>query len=147
MIKKDFEILPHMADLKIRAYGRDLKELFKNAMIGMFQSIHPAVASCHKERERIVCEFLPARREVKVSSNDTPSLLVDFLSEVLYLSDVYNEAYFDIEYTEFSKNKLDATLKGNNVEGFEEEIKAVTYHDLKLEKQEDFWTAEILFDI
>lgn len=32
-----YEILEHKADLKIRAFGEDLKELFLNVMVGMFE--------------------------------------------------------------------------------------------------------------
>ncbi len=38
---KDFEIIPHTADLKIRVYGKTREDLFTNALIGMFQSTRP----------------------------------------------------------------------------------------------------------
>ena len=41
-----------------------------------------------------------------------------------------------------------ATLCGIKVEGFEVvEIKAVTYHELKIKKENDTWQADIVFDI
>jgi len=83
-----------------------------------------------------------------VRSLSTETLLVDFLSECLYLSDVNNEAYFDAQFKEFSDTELDALVFGTKITGFEEvEIKAVTYHDLELEQVDGVWVATIVFDI
>ena len=92
----DFEILPHTADIKIRAYGKTKKELFCNALIGMFQAVRPIVPECSVKNNRVVCPSLPERHEVEITASDEESLLVDFLSEALYLSDVYNQAYLDV---------------------------------------------------
>ena len=62
-MKKDFEFLPHTADLKIRAYGNTLEELFCHALIGMFQAIGPKSASCKCEKDRVICESLPISRQ------------------------------------------------------------------------------------
>lgn len=145
---KDFELLPHTADIKIRVYGKSLKELFKHALIGMFQSIKPRAPECNYQHDRLVCSALPIVHEIAVESIDREILLVDFLAEALYLSDVHNEAYLDTEIHELTNQKIKATLKGVKVTGFEVvEIKAVTYHDLIIEEQNGVWRAEVVFDI
>lgn len=144
----DFEILPHTADIKIRAYGKSKQELFCNALIGMFQAIHPIVPGCEVENDRVVCSELPEQHDVELQASDTESLLVDFLSEALYLSDVYNQAYFDVVIHEFTDTHIKATLCGVHVTGFEVvEIKAVTYHELEIKNKNGLWQADIVFDI
>jgi len=144
----DFELLPHTADIKIRAYGKNLQELFRHALIGMFQAIHPIIPECTIQNDRVVCSKLPEKHELNVQAPDRESLLVDFLSEALYLSDVYNEAYLDAIIHECTDTIINATLCGIKVEGFEVvEIKAVTYHELVIKKEKDIWQADVVFDI
>lgn len=145
---KDFEQLPHTADLKIRVYGATPEKLFEHAVIGMFQVIHPKIPACRIEHERVVCDDLPIVHEVEVRSFDQISLLVDFLSEALYLSDVHNEAYLAANVHEISKTYVRATLYGIGVTGFEVvEIKAVTYHEMEIKQVNGMWQADIVFDI
>lgn len=145
---KDFEILPHTADIKIRAYGKTLEEFFRHALIGMFQVIGPKVKGCKVEHERVVCEDLPQKHSIEANAPDVNVLLVDFLSEALYLSDVHDEAYLDAEIHEISENHLSATIHGMKVQGFEVvEIKAVTYHELDVKKKGGIWQSDIVFDI
>ncbi len=145
---KDFESLPHTADIKIRIYGKTLEELFRNAVIGMFQTIGPRVPGCRIENERVICDTLPEHHDIEIDAHDVVSLLVDFLSEVLYLSDVYDEAYLDAKIHEISDTYIKATIHGVKITGFEVvEIKAVTYHELEIKKVDDMLQADIVFDV
>ncbi|MDP3889279.1 MAG: archease [bacterium] len=145
---KDFKLLPHTADIKVRVFGKTLPEFFRNAVVAMFQSIGPSVPDCCVENERIVCDELPIARELEITSSDRVALLVDFLSEALYLSDVYDEAYFDAIIKEVTDTHIKATLQGVKITGFEVvEIKAVTYHGLDIKQVNGSWQADIVFDI
>lgn len=145
---KDFESIPHTADIQIRVYGDTLETLFRNALNGMFQSIGPHVQGCKKEGDRVIRETLPRNHELNVESPDREALLVDFLSEALYLSDVHDEAYFDATIHEMSDTKIHATIHGAPILGFDVvEMKAVTYHGLKIEQVDGMWQADIVFDI
>jgi len=144
----DFEILSHTADLKIRVYGKNEKELFKNSLIGMFQSMKPISDKCRKENNRVICSNFDKKRYIEAESSELELLLVDFLSEALYLSDVNNEAYLDVDISYLSQIKINAVLKGIAISGFEEsEIKAVTYNDLKIIHIDRVLCADIVFDI
>lgn len=132
---KKYEKLSHLADLKIRAYGKDREEVFRNALFGMSESMRPETTDEEAERD------------VEIKSIDPEALLVDFLSEALYFSQTNKEAYFEAEFKEFSDKEIKARLKGKKVKVFGEDIKAVTHHDLKLEEKGGTWEAEILFDI
>jgi len=153
-MKKDFEQLPHTADIKLRVYDTTVQELFRHAVIGMFQSIEPQtdVAGCTVTNERLHCDLLPEKQVVTVQAGDLESLLVDFLSEALYLSDVHNQAYLDAVIKEFTRAdgqaSITATLLGVPITGFDlVEIKAVTYHGLEVNEVEGGWQADIVFDI
>lgn len=144
---KDFEFIPHTADIQLRVYGTTLAALFRNALIGMFQSIKPQAPGCRVVDNRILCDQLPQHHTVEVQSFDRNTLLVDFLSEALYLSDVYNEAYLDADIHEINENKIKATLSGVAATFEVVEIKAVTYHNLNIIKTDDGWQTDIVFDI
>ncbi|MFC1842709.1 archease [Candidatus Dependentiae bacterium] len=145
---KDFEVLSHTADIKIRVYGKTLKAFFRNAVIGMFQVIGPKIPGCKKENNRVICNNLPQRHKVEIESFDLDSVLVDFLSEALYLSDVHDQAYLDADIDEVTENKICAILHGIKVQGFEVvEIKAVTYHEMQVKKIDGIWQSNIVFDI
>jgi SHS2 domain-containing protein len=144
----DFEVLPHTADIKIRAYGATKKELFCNALIGMFQAVQPIAVGCYIENDRVICAELLESHDVEIKALDEESLLVDFLSEALYLSDVHNEAYLNAVIHELTDTQIKATLYGVQITGFAVvEIKAVTYHELAIKKNNNGWQVDIVFDI
>jgi len=148
MKKKDFEAIEHTADIKIRVYGASLRELFTHALIGMFQSIGPHANGCKMVDDRLICATLDRPREIQIVSPDRDALLVDFLSEALYMSDVYDEAYLDCTIHELTDTQMKATIHGIGVSGFDVvEIKAVTYHGLEIKQIDGVWQANIVFDI
>ncbi len=145
---KDFEQLAHTADIKIRVYGNTQSELFKHALIGMFQVIGPHAAACKSIDDRLICPKLPQKHEIMVESPDIESLMVDFLSEALWLSDVHNEAYLDATIERLTDTFIQVTVAGVQVTGFDVvEIKAVTYHDLAIKQIDGVWQTDIVFDI
>jgi len=134
---KKYEILEHKADLKIRVFGKTKEELFSNALLGMTESLKPDV----KSDEEIT-------RQIKINSPDLPALLVDFLSEVLYLIQTNKEIYNNVKFKKITNTEIEAELFGQKVERFGEDIKAVTYHQLDIHRKEDgTWEATVLFDI
>lgn len=135
---KRYEILEHTADLKIRAFGKTKKELFQNALLGMEESLK---FELRRPEEK-------TKRKIKIKSLDLSAILVDFLSEVLYLSQVNKEVYFEVNLKKFSDTKIEGELIGQKVERFGEDIKAVTYHSLDVHQEKDgTWQATVLFDI
>lgn len=141
---KQYEILEHPADLKIRAFGKTKEELFFNALKGMTESLRPEMGE------------IPAKRKIKISSPDLGALLIDFLSEVLYLIQSNKEIYTNINFKKLTDPstssgqvaELKGIMTGQKVERFGEDIKAVTYHSLNIHQKEDgTWEATVLFDI
>ncbi len=145
MKNKNYKILEHPADIKVQAFGKTKEEFFLNAMLGMKDVLRSKVQSPKSK----------VARRIKIRSLDLNALLVDFLSEVLYLSQVNKEVYDDVKFTKFSdpstgsgQAELEGELFGNKIKSFGEDIKAVTYHGLEIEKNEqELWQATVLFDI
>ena len=133
---KSYEILEHTADLKIRTYGKNPAELFSNMLKGMFESTHPEII-----KGKLVI------RKIQIKSSNLESLLVDFLSEALYLSDVRKETYLEVEFEILTEGELIGTLRGQKIKNLQTEIKAVTWHDLEVKKEKNQWQATVLFDI
>lgn len=141
---KKFEILEHKADLKIRVFGKTKEKLFLNALLAMTSALRAKIKNQ---------KFLPVRqagkiKKIKIKSSNIETLLVDFLSEVLYLVQVNKEIYNNVKFKKFSDTELEAELIGDKVERFGEDIKAVTYHNLDVHQGlKGIWQAIILFDI
>ena len=133
---KKYEILEHKADLKIRTWGSTKEELFVNALLAMQDSMKPELSEGK------------VKRKMFIESSDFSTLLVDFLSEVLYLTQVNKEIYNEAKFKKFTGTGLKAELIGKKVERFGEDIKAVTYHSLVVRQKKDrSWEAIVLFDI
>ncbi len=145
---KEYELVPHTADMKMYAYGTTFEELFRNALKGMFASIKPQSKHITYEGDEPKVSKYSSERKVVVRAPDRELLLVDFLSECLYLSDVHDEAYLDARFSVLNETEVEGTIYGVAITGFEVvEIKAVTYHELQFEQIEGIWRATIVFDI
>lgn len=135
---RKFEILEHKADLKIKVFGKTKKELFENAMLGMFEG-----GRYEPELEKKVSKV-----KVKIKSIDFSSLLVDFLSEILYLVETKKVVFQKVNFKKFSENEIEAILVGKKLKRMGVHIKAATYHDLKVvQKKDGTFEATVLFDV
>jgi len=139
-MKKAFEIINHVADVGIVAYGSDAKELFSNAALALFSLI--------TEPESIEEKL---QLDLEVSSEDMDSLLVEWLNELIYLFDVERVLFNRFDIRSLTRNKLDATCYGEGIDSIKHKIKlgvkAATYHMLKLEQNRDGYKAQIILDI
>lgn len=133
-----FKILPHTADVRLKVIGKTKEELFKNALAGMAKILKKTA----KEKK-------PIKTKINIQSPDINSLLVDFLSEVLYQSQINHVIYGGAKFSKFSDNELEAEIFGFKIDEFDEDIKAVTYHELNIKKSpaNDFFETIVIFDI
>ncbi|MCD5396074.1 MAG: archease [Candidatus Pacebacteria bacterium] len=134
-MKKYFKILPHKADLQLKVFAPSKEELFLNSMRAMFETTET------KGGEGEVS------REIEISTPNLEQLLIDFLSEIIYLSETNNEVYHDIIFEEFSNTYLKGQLKGERILKRGVFVKGVTYHNFQVQKKNKHWEATILFDI
>lgn len=146
-VQEGISIVPHTADLQLRIQAKTLPELFQLAVIGMFQSMQPEAPGCIYKNDTLICPDLPCSQKITLQAQDKEQLLVDFLSNALYLSDVHNQVYLEAEISISTQNKLSAALHGVSITGLLHEIKAVTYHNMAIVHKDGLWQTDIVFDI
>jgi SHS2 domain-containing protein len=79
---------------------------------------------------------------------DYESLLINFLSEALYLSAVNKVVYERVVFTNFSLEKASGVLGGYAISKFNNsEIKAVTHHGVNIQRVNNILQTTILFDV
>jgi SHS2 domain-containing protein len=142
--QKQYEYLEHTADVKFLAYGKTLEEVFENSALAMFNVMI--------DTRKISGELV---KDVCLKSSDLESLIVDWLSEHLYLFEVdeivFSKFHVDRIRKENCEYSITSTASGEKFypksHPFETEIKAVTYNQLKVEKIEDGWKVQVILDI
>jgi SHS2 domain-containing protein len=88
--------------------------------------------------------------EIRLEGEELELLLFDWLRELLYLFDARHLVFNDFQVT-IDKNRVIGQVQGEPFDRRRHipmhEVKAITYHGLRLEKQEDGWVAEVIVDI
>ena len=139
-MNKGFEVIDHTADVGIIAYGADIKEIFSNAALALFSLI--------TEPESIENKF---HLDLEVSSEDTESLLIEWLNELVYLFDAKHVLFNRFDIGSLTDNDLKATCYGEHFDAVKHTmkvgVKAATYHMLKLDKSDDGFKAQVILDI
>ncbi len=137
---KRYEQFPHTADIGVRAYGRDLKELFENAAFAMFDII------ADLEGLKAVYE-----QDFTLSAANSEELLVAWLDELLYNFYTKQIIFCRFDISEISDTGLKARAfgrqVGSNRNRLKTEIKAATYSDLAIKKTAGGYSVEVIFDI
>ena len=135
-----FEILEHPADIGFRVRGPSLKALFENAAMAML-----SIAGEVEDVQRTEQFALSA------TGADAESLLVNWLSEVLWWSDGKRIAFREFRVREIDMTHVAAEGLGEPSDPARHRakliVKAVTYHQLKLEETPRGWMAEVFLDV
>ena len=138
--KMNIKYLAHTADVRMVITAQTLYELFEFSLKGMSNILKTdACLNANSENHKSVIE---------IQASDMTNLLIDFLSEVLSISYVNNVIYCEIKFSELSASKITAEVSGQKIDRFDEEIKAVTYHEANItENVQGNWTVTIILDI
>ncbi|MCD5401158.1 archease [candidate division NPL-UPA2 bacterium] len=138
--QREYEIVDHPADLGLCAFGETREELFANVARAMFDQL--------VDREKVET---PLCRSLTVEAPNEGELLVRFLSELLYLfaAEEFLPGKFKIK--RMDDQHLEADIGGEKFipsrHQLKTEIKAVTYHNLKVDHDKTGWKAKVLFDV
>ena len=138
-----YETFSHTADVGLRIGAADLDTLLAEAGRALFSVI---VSNFDQVRPRVRKEF----RLESVNLSQPDYLLVDWLGELLYM--------FESEHLLLNRfrvttggDRLEAVAEGELVDErrhwLAHEIKAVTYHGLKVEPTGDGLLAEVILDL
>jgi SHS2 domain-containing protein len=139
-VEKDYELIEHMADIGITAYGSDLKQAFANAARGLFSLI----AELDTVSEKNIYHF-------QVSAPDRDALLVNWLNELIYRFEAKEMLFHRFNINTLTDTELKATGYGEKIDLTKHElkiqVKAATYHMLKIEQIKDEWKVQVIFDV
>jgi len=139
-VVKTFRVLEHTADIGFEAFGATRQEVFVNAARALMHLMVDLESITPRETVRL-----------EVQGVDSPSLLVNWLSEILFLFDAEGRLIRDYEVTLLQETSLVATARGEKFDPARHHakllVKAVTYHQLALEQTRDGWRAQVYVDI
>jgi SHS2 domain-containing protein len=130
-----YEEVDHTADIALRIWGENFQVLLQQAADGMYD-LMGVIAEPGSHRE--------ARFDLSYGTNET--LLVDFLSELLYLSEEKGLALKNFTFFERDE-KFIVQASGGVIISQDRHIKAVTFHDLDIEIDDGGLEATITFDV
>lgn len=135
-----FEVLEHTADLGLRVRAADRDELFAEAARALFSIL---VVNLGDVRGVQIKTF-------NIEGENDDYLLFDWLAELLYTFDTEHVllSQFDVQVTD---DEVRATCRGEPIDtsrhDLDHEVKAITYHGLRVEQVADGWLAEVIVDI
>lgn len=132
-----FEIIEHTADVGVHCRGATLEECFEQAAFGVLE-INGAYVAGTGERDTITLD-----------APDLGALLVDWLSEILYVHDARDAIVTGLAVQSIHTNQLTGWVelrpRAEEIEGTA--VKAVTYHRLAVERADDGWAATFYVDV
>ena len=128
--------MEHTADILVRAYAPTLKEAVEQTSLAMFEVIGAKKQEGQKQFQ------------IEEKANSKQELIVNFLSSILAESEIHEilPTKVQIEKLDEKTNEIKANIYGTE-ERPKDHIKAVTYHRFRIEKKDDLYYIEVLFDV
>jgi SHS2 domain-containing protein len=127
----------HTADVRVHVAAPTLEELFAEAVRALTEVMDP--------------EGTGGRRDVafaiRLEAADVTALMVDFLNAALTHAHIQRVAFTDVHFQTLEPARLAATLIGQRVRGFREDVKSVTYHEAQVARHGAGWTVTLVLDI
>lgn len=135
-----YELFEHTADLGLRVRALDLNTLFAEAAAGLFSVVVEDLATVRPASDV----------RIELAGTDREFLLFDWLKELLYRFDTDHMLFSRFDVT-VRDDGLTGTARGEPIDParhtLSHEVKAITYHELKVEQASDGWLAEVIVDI
>jgi SHS2 domain-containing protein len=134
-----FKFLEHTADIKFQAFGKTLKEAFKNSALATFKAMYEGRVNPKKIKK------------IKVKGKDLESLLYNFLEELIVLMD--SEGFFisGVKTIKINQDKfeLEALISGDHAKNYKIslDVKAITYNEMFVKKIKDKWVCQVVLDV
>ena len=120
--------------------GDSLIELFTNSGLALFE------VSCRKQ---FALDKTHTKIKLVLTAETLDELFINWLNELVSLSATKGLIFHDIKVTKLIDKTIEATLTGNNIDNYKvnTEIKAATYHNLKIKEEAGKWEAEVILDV
>ncbi len=130
-----YEEIPHTADWSIRVWADDLAGLLTESARGMYWLAGTEVGKGPR-----------VKKTYETEEPDGESLLVAFLSELVYYTEQENLGFDDFDI-QINNGRLRVEMGGAPLKSFDKAIKAVTWHNLNITKTARGLEVEIVFDV
>ncbi len=134
-----YKFIEHTADVQFEATGKTIEEVFKNSA--------NALISLMKNNKKIKNK---KTKKIKIKAKSLEELLYNFLEEFLYIYDSQNFITNKITNIKISKNKIKAMLIGDNIFNYKNisnNIKAITYNNMKIFQKKEKWFIRCVLDV
>ena len=134
-----YQTIDHTADIGIAVQADNVEALFTEAARALSELIFGQRAFTAAETRTII-----------VKGSDWPDLMINWLRELLFLWNGDNQIIGPVTVLRIAPFTIEATVPVDNTpcdpRDIFTEIKAVTYHQIQVEKQASGWRARIIFD-
>ena len=135
-----FELRDHTADIALFVWGDSLESLFRAAAHGLYATV--GQLSSFGESMRDTLRFEAA---------DAESLLHDFLAELLFRMEIRGVLLSDFDFARLDDTQLVAAVSIFEIDQessvFDREVKAITYHDLRIVERGNRYEVTLILDI
>jgi SHS2 domain-containing protein len=135
-----YKTFPHTADLGLRIRALTREALFADAARGLFSML-----VVNLEDVRPIQQI-----RIELHGDELEYLLFDWLTELLYRFETEHLLLRDFDVT-FDGSTLSATCRGEPMDParhqMDHEVKAITYHGLRIIQEDNGWLAEVIVDI
>lgn len=143
-----YEILDHPADIGLKIRGRTLEELFRHASRGFFDLVTDLGAFSQAGEQQSLSE---AKYDFTLEAAGLSDLMHLWLRELVYVFSAKRYVLLDFSFLELSETRLRAHGTGSVFDPRRDEqkleVKAVTHHCYFLERRENRWEVQVIFDI
>jgi SHS2 domain-containing protein len=140
MEQKKYRILKRSSDLAIKVFGKSQEELFGNSAYALFDLM--------TDIDNIqVQERLP----LEVEGVDRDDLMVNWMRELLYLYQGSGYLLKEFRLDEVKDDRVRGEVAGEKLDPdrheIKREIRSVAYHQSRMERTGDQWTAQVIFEL
>jgi SHS2 domain-containing protein len=127
----------HTAELELHLEASTEREVFEEALAALGELL------AERSPER---QGPDVRLDVNASAVDRPTLLAEWLSELVYLVETESLLPQRVERLKLYEDELEATVVGRRASP-PHLVKAVTYHRLEMRQEDGSWRATVVFDV
>lgn len=137
-----YKLLDHTADLRVKFSGNIKKNLLKNSAIALSEIIFEI-------KQNDVCIDNSKKLNLKLEEAEFSELYIDFLREILFRINSSQFYFIDFNFKKITSTNLEAVCfyVEQDISNLKNEIKAVTYNELKITEDKEGWSAKVTFDI
>ena len=135
-----YKLISHTADMGLEIFGKNYKELFTNAALGFSNLI--------TDLKKIKTSKI---HKINLKAQNIEELFLNWLRELIFLYSAKQLIFKKFSFAKLNEKMLKSTVLGEKIDltkhGIKIDIKAVTYHQFKIEKTRTGLKATVIFDV